>query len=142
MSGATTGQTVRVHYTGTLKDGTQFETSVGNDPLEVTIGNGGLLPAFEDGLVGMAPGDTKTVNIPSSEAYGPHRSELVRDVPRDRIPDEIDLEIGTQLEASGEDGTVVRLRVTAVTDANVTVDLNHPLAGEDLVFELELLEVV
>lgn len=141
MSTPQTGQTVKVHYTGTLEDGTQFDSSAGRDPLEFTLGQGQVIPGFEQALSDMKIGDTKTVNIPAEEAYGPHQPELVQEVAREQIPADIELAIGVQLQAQGPDGQVFRLVVTELDDANVTLDGNHPLAGKALTFELELVEI-
>lgn len=142
MAEAKSGDTVRVHYTGTLEDGSRFDSSVGGDPLEVTLGQGRVIPGFESALIGMAAGDSKTVTIPSGEAYGPYDDRRVQEVERARIPDEIPLEVGRQLQAVGGDGQAIAMTVIALTEDSVTMDLNHPLAGEDLTFELELVEIV
>ena len=140
MSQAKDGDKVKVHYTGTLDDGTQFDSSVGSTPLEFTLGGGQLIPGFEAGVLGMAPGDTKTVNIPATEAYGPHNEEMVLEVGRSEFPDHINPEPGLQLQMQqGEQATLVT--ITNVTDSAVTLDANHPLAGQDLTFELELVEI-
>lgn len=139
---AANGDTVRVHYTGTLTDGTEFDSSVGRDPIELTLGGGMVIPGFEDALLGMTPGDSKSVTIAPVEAYGPHDASLVQVVERERIPAEIDLDVGTGLQTSDGSGNTIRLTVVAVDDDNVTVDANHPLAGKDLTFDLELVEVV
>ncbi len=139
---ATNGDTVRVHYTGKLTDGTEFDSSVGRDPIELTLGGGMVIPGFEDALLGMTPGDSKNVTIAPVEAYGPHDASLVQVVERERIPAEIDLDVGTGLQTSDGSGNTIRLTVVAVDDDNVTVDANHPLAGKDLTFDLELVEVV
>lgn len=141
MSTPQTGQTVKVHYTGTLEDGTQFDSSAGRDPLEFTMGEGQVIPGFEQALSDMEIGDTKTVNIPAEEAYGPHQPELVQQVAREQIPTDIELAVGVQLQAQGPEGQVFRLVVTELDDANVTLDGNHPLAGKALTFELELVEI-
>ncbi|MCW8908852.1 MAG: peptidylprolyl isomerase [Sedimenticola sp.] len=141
MSTPQTGQTVKVHYTGTLEDGTQFDSSAGRDPLEFTMGEGQVIPGFEQALSDMEIGDTKTVNIPAEEAYGPHQPELVQQVAREQIPADIELAVGIQLQAQGPEGQVFRLVVTELDDANVTLDGNHPLAGKALTFELELVEI-
>lgn len=140
MTQAKNGDTVMVHYTGTLDDGTQFDSSVGGEPLEVTLGEGGVIPGFEQALEGMAVGDKKTVNIPVEEAYGEAHSELVQEIPRDQIPAEIELEVGIQLQAEGPQGPFV-VTVTDVADETVTLDGNHPLAGKALNFDLELAEI-
>lgn len=139
---AANGDTVRVHYTGTLADGTEFDTSVGRDPIELTLGGGMVIPGFENALTGMAEGETKTVTLEPVEAYGPHDARLVQEVERERIPAEIDLQVGTGLQTSDGGGNTINLTVVALADDTVTVDANHPLAGKDLTFDLELVEVV
>jgi len=141
MSTPQPGQTVKVHYTGTLEDGTQFDSSAGRDPLEFTLGEGQVIPGFEQALAEMAVGETKTVQIPAEQAYGEHQPELVQEVDREQIPADIELAIGAQLQAQGPDGQVFRLVVTELADASVTLDGNHPLAGKALTFELELVEI-
>ena len=141
MSQATEGNRVQVHYTGTLDDGTQFDSSAGREPLEVTLGNGEVIPGFEQALIGMAVGETKSINIPADQAYGDHQPELVQQVERSNIPDDIELSVGMQLQAQGPDRTYL-LVVTDFDDENVTLDGNHPLAGKALNFELELVEII
>lgn len=141
MAEAKSGNTVRVHYTGTLNDGSQFDSSIGRDPLQITLGQGQVIPGFEEALIGMAPGDNKTVTIGADEAYGPRRDELVHKVEREQIPDEVDCEVGSLLQATAPDGSVLRLQVIESDAESVTLDANHPLAGEDLTFDLEMVEV-
>ena len=141
MTQATTGNTVKVHYTGTLDDGTQFDSSIGGEPLEVTLGEGQVIPGFEQALEGMAVGDTKSIHIPAAEAYGEYHAEMVQEVDRSNIPPEIELEVGIQLQASGPDGQPFLLMVTELTDTTVTLDGNHPLAGKALNFALEMVEI-
>lgn len=135
------GQTVKVHYTGTLEDGTQFDSSAGREPLEFTLGAGQVIPGFEQALAEMAVGETKTVQIPPEQAYGEHQPELVQQVDRGHIPAEIELAVGVQLQAQGPEGQVFRLVVTELAESSVTLDGNHPLAGKALTFELELVEI-
>ena len=135
------GDTVRVHYTGKLNDGTVFDSSVGGDPLEFTVGSGQLIPGFEKAVSGLAVGERTTALIPSDEAYGPHRDEGIIQVPRDNIPSEITPEVGQQLQMQTHDGRPVPVVVVAVEDAAITVDANHPLAGKDLTFEIEVVAV-
>ncbi len=142
MSQAKDGDTVRVHYTGRLTDGSQFDSSVGAKPLEFTIGAGMIIPGLEKEIVGMAVGDSSTVTVPADEAYGPHRPEAVQEVPRQNIPPEIDLAVGGQLQATNQSGQMMTVTIVAVDDDNVTLDANHPLAGKDLVFDVELVEIV
>lgn len=141
MSTPQPGQTVKVHYTGTLDDGTQFDSSAGREPLEFTLGQGQVIPGFEQALADMAVGETKTVHIPADQAYGAHQPELVQEVDRAQIPADIELAIGVQLQAQGPDGQVFRLVVSELAETSVTLDGNHPLAGKDLTFELELVEI-
>ncbi len=141
MSQAKIGDTVRVHYTGTLGDGQQFDSSSGRDPLEFIIGRGAVIPGFENAVVGMAPGESRSVTIPSEEAYGSHRPEAVQEIDRTQIPPGLEVEPGMQLEASDREGQPLLVTVVEVSDAKVTLDANHPLAGEDLTFEIELVEI-
>lgn len=136
------GDMVKVHYTGKLSDGTVFDTSLGREPLQFEIGASRLIPAFEQAVVGMTPGESKTANIPAEEAYGPHRADMVVVVERNNLPAHIEPEVGQQLQSVQEDGQTIRLIVTEVTDSSVTLDTNHPLAGQDLTFEIQLLEIV
>lgn len=142
MSQAVLGNTVKVHYTGTLDDGSQFDSSRGREPLTVTIGKGDLIPGFEQALLGMAEGESKSVTIESGDAYGPHRAELVQEVARAQIPPEMELEVGGAVMVRGPDGQPMRLLIRELTEDAVTLDANHPLAGEDLTFELELVQIV
>lgn len=141
MSEARQGDMVRVHYTGTLDDGTVFDSSRDREPLEFSLGTGQVIPGFDQALTGMKPGESKKVTIPAAEAYGPYRSELVLVVDRAEFPAEIAPDLGDQFELS-QDGNSFVVNVTDITDTNVTLDANHPLAGEDLTFELELVEIV
>lgn len=141
-SAAKAGDTVKVHYTGTLEDGTVFDTSAEGEPLEFTIGEGMIIPGFEEAVVGMHVEDSKTVDIPAEEAYGPRDEDLVEEVSRDELPEDLEPEVGQQLQSMQEDGSVAMVTVIDVTDTAITIDLNHPLAGEDLTFEIELVEIV
>lgn len=141
MSKAKSGDTVRVHYTGKLEDGTQFDSSAGKDPLEFSIGAGDVLPAFDSAVEGMAVGDSKSVEIEAAEAYGRRHDQLIQDVPREQLPDEMEPAVGMQLQAQGQDGQPIHLVVTAVKDETITVDGNHPLAGKDLAFDIELVDI-
>jgi peptidylprolyl isomerase len=142
MPQAKSGDTVRVHYSGRLDEGTQFDSSSGSDPLEFEIGAGQVIPGFENAITGMAPGDKVTVTIPADEAYGPHRDEMVLEAPRSEIPDELDPQVGQQLQLQHPNGQAIPVVVTEVTDEVITLDGNHPLAGQDLTFDLELVEIV
>jgi FKBP-type peptidyl-prolyl cis-trans isomerase 2 len=139
---AENGQTVRVHYTGTLEDGSTFDSSRDRDPLEFTVGGGQVIGGFDSAVTGMAPGDTKTVTIPAANAYGPHREELVQELPRSAIPPQVDLTPGVRLAAKDQAGNEMVLTVVEADDATAKLDANHPLAGEDLTFEIELVEVL
>jgi peptidylprolyl isomerase len=135
------GDTVKVHYTGTLEDGTIFDTSREREPLEFTLGGGKLIPGFEEAVRGMQIGQTKTVTIPPDEAYGSHRDELILVIQRDQLPDDLDPAVGQQLQMQGADGQTAVVVVTEVSEATITVDANHPLVGKDLTFEIELVEI-
>lgn len=141
MLKAKPGDVVKVHYTGKLRDGTVFDTSVGGEPLEFTLGLGQLLPAFEEAIIGMSPGESKTFEIPAEDAFGPYREELVLEIERDRLPAEMEIEVGQQLLLRDPSGQAFRVTVTDVHNNIVTLDANHPLAGEDLLFEVQLLEI-
>lgn len=142
MTQARNGDTVRVHYTGRLEDGTVFDASTGQDPLEFTIGQGQIIPAFEQALIGMNLDESKTIHIPAEDAYGPHREEMVLVVDRARFPAHIQPEIGLLLSLRQPDGRTVDVAVTAVSESSVTLDANHPLAGKDLTFHIQLVEIV
>lgn len=142
MTQAKTGDTVRVHYTGRLTDGTEFDSSRDGEPLEFEIGAGEIIPGLEDAVEGMSVGDSSTVTVPADRAYGPRHTEAMQRIPRAEIPSHIELAPGLRLQAQRSDGQQIMLTVIEVTDAEVTVDANHPLAGQDLVFDLELVEVV
>jgi len=140
---ASNGDTVRVHYTGMLEDGTVFDTSAGNDPLEFTIGEGMIIPGFEEAVTGMQAGESKTVEIPTDQAYGQRDDALIIEVEREMLPEDLEPEVGQQLQmVSQVDGSVVLVTVIEVTDTMITVDANHFLAGEDLTFEIELVEIL
>ena len=141
MSEVTQGSRVKVHYTGKLDDGTVFDSSVGGQPLEFTVGQKQMIPGFEQGVVGMEQGETRTVIIAADQAYGVHRPEGVFEVDRSEIPDSIPLEVGMQLQATSADGQPAQMTVLELSDDKVRLDANHPLAGKDLTFEIELVEV-
>lgn len=141
MTEAKSGDTVKVHYTGKLQDGTQFDSSVGSDPLEFTIGAGQLIAGFDNGVVGMTVGDKKTVTIPAAEAYGERNEELIVDIEKSQLPPEADPQVGLMLQSQQPDGNLINLMIIEVTDTSVKVDANPPLAGETLIFDIELVEV-
>lgn len=141
MAQAKAGDTVTVHYTGKLEDGTVFDSSANREPLQFSIGEGRIIPGFEQAIIGMAPGDSKTATIPSDEAYGPHQQQMVVVVEREQIPENVPLDVGQQLQIRQENGQPIPVIVTDISDAKVTLDANHPLAGEDLIFDIQLLEI-
>jgi peptidylprolyl isomerase len=137
MIAAKDGDTVKVHYTGTLADGTVFDSSRERDPLEFTLGQGQLIPGFEKTVLGMTAGESRTVTIPADEAYGPYRDEMVLAVPRSQFPPNVTPELGMQLQV-GQDEQAMTVMITNISDEEVTLDANHPLAGQDLTFTIEL----
>ncbi len=141
MVKAKEGDVVKVHYTGRLRDGTVFDTSAGGEPLEFVLGAGQVMEAFEEALFGMSPGEKKTFEIPAQRAYGPYREELVVEVEKERVPPDMELEVGQQLILRQPEGGAIRVTVTEITDSTVTLDANHPLAGEDLIFEVQLVAI-
>jgi len=141
MSQAKPGDTVKIHYSGTLDDGTQFDSSSGREPLEFTLGSGQVIPGFEKAVEGMAVGDSKSVNIPPDEAYGPRHEQMVQDVPRSALPADLVPVEGMALTAQGQDGRAVNLTVTSVREDSITVDGNHPLAGQGLNFDIQLVDI-
>jgi peptidylprolyl isomerase len=141
MTQVKSGDTVAIHYTGTLDDGTVFDTSDGRDPLEFTVGAGHIIPGLDQALPGMQIGERKTVAIECTEAYGPLNPDLRQAIPRDGIPEDIPLDLGTQLQMQTPDGQALPVTVVAVDEATVTLDANHPLAGKDLTFDFELLRI-
>lgn len=142
MAQAKSGDTVQVHYTGTLTDGTIFDSSEGRTPLEFTVGSGQVIKGFDEGVAGMNPGERKTINILVEDAYGPANEEMIFTLNRSDIPNDIPLEVGLTLNMH-EDGNPrpIPVIVRDLTDTNVTLDANHPLAGQDLTFEVELVGV-
>jgi peptidylprolyl isomerase len=141
MKQAENGNTVKVHYTGRLDDGMVFDSSKDREPLEFTLGKGHLIKGFEDAVAGMSVGETKTVIIPSNEAYGPHKDELMFRIDRAQFPPNIEPRMGLILSLRQPDGGVIHVAVTEISDNSVTLDANHPLSGKDLTFEIEIMEV-
>jgi peptidylprolyl isomerase len=140
-AGAKVGDQVQVHYTGTLADGTVFDSSAGRDPLEFTIGSGQVIPGFDEAVKGMKVGEKKTVTIPADEAYGPHLDDMLVEVPRDKLPSDQTPEVGQRLVVVQQDGTQRIVTIAGFSENNtVIIDTNHPLAGEDLTFEIELVK--
>ena len=141
MSQAKQGDSVKVHYTGKLEDGTVFDSSLEDDPLEFIIGSGELIPGFEQAIVGMEPGQSKTEKIPSEQAYGPYAEEMVIEIDRSYMPPDFIPEVGQRMQVQQSDGQVVPVIITDLNAETVTLDANHPLAGQDLIFEIQLLEI-
>ncbi len=142
MVQAKAGDTVRVHYSGFLDDGTVFDSSLDREPFEFTLGQGMVIPGFEDAVVGMDVGETKTVNIPSERAYGPYRDELLVSVERSQVPPNIEPDLGMELQIRTPEGTVTNVTITEMDEESITLDANHPLAGKDLILEIKLVEIV
>ncbi|MCX6830012.1 MAG: peptidylprolyl isomerase [candidate division Zixibacteria bacterium] len=141
MTQAKHGDTVKVHYTGRFDDGQVFDSSSGREPLQFTIGQGQIIPGFEAAVVGMVPGQTKTEKIPSDQAYGNHDQNMVAEIERKLVPEGLNPEIGQELEMEHPNGETIPVIVTNVNESHVTIDANHPLAGKDLTFDIELLEI-
>ncbi|MEX0316520.1 MAG: peptidylprolyl isomerase [Ruegeria sp.] len=135
------GDTVRIHYTGTLLDGKTFDSSEGRDPLEFVVGSGQIIAGLDAAMSGMTVGDTKKVEVPCVEAYGPINPAMRQAIPREGIPDDIPLELGTQLQMQTPEGQALPVTVVEVDEATVTLDANHPLAGQDLIFDIEVVSI-
>ena len=142
MREAQQGDTVRIHYTGKLDDGTVFDSSEGREPLEFTIGQEQVIPGFEKGVLGMKPADTRSITIEPDEAYGPYQDDMVFEVDRDRLPGDMEPQIGMELRVRTPDDVMIPVVIVDVTDDKVTIDANHPLAGRALTFDIELVEIV
>jgi peptidylprolyl isomerase len=141
MAQAKTGDTVHVHYKGSLADGTVFDTSEGAQPLQFTIGSGDVIPGFEEAIVGMSQGDQKRQTIPADQAYGARREELVFQVEREQLPPDSDVSVGDYLRLGFPDGRTAAVQVAELNESSVTLDANHPLAGKDLIFDLTLVDI-
>jgi peptidylprolyl isomerase len=142
MTQAKQGDKVKVHYTGKLADGTTFDASAEQDPLEFTLGAGDVIPGFETAVLGMAPGDSRTTTIPAGEAYGDYNAEMLLEVERGSLPGNVEPRVGMQLQVKQGDGEVFSVLVAEVGEDSVTLDANHPLAGKDLTFEIQLVAIV
>ncbi len=137
------GDTIKVHYKGTLSDGSMFDSSEGKDPLEFTVGENMVIFGFDQGVLDMKVGDKKTLNIPHMEAYGIVNEELMIEVPKSELPEELgEIKEGMQLSMVNESGYEIPVEVVEIRDETIILDGNHPLAGEDLTFEVELVEIV
>ncbi len=141
MSQAKSGDTVKIHYTGKLDDGTEFDSSAGRDPLEFQVGSGQVIPGFDKAVEGMNVGDKQSVRIEPADAYGERHEQLVQTVPKSALPDEINPAVGMALQSQSPEGQIMNLTVTEVADDSITVDANHPLAGQALNFDIELVSV-
>ena len=143
MAKVKNGDSVKVHYTGKLEDGTVFDTSVNRDPIQFTMGDGQIIPGFEEALLGMSPGESKTFEVTADKAYGPHRKEMVMVVSPSQFPSDLEPAIGQQLQVRQQgDERVMLVTVIDISESGVTLDANHPLAGKDLTFDVQLVEVV
>jgi peptidylprolyl isomerase len=142
MNQVKSGDKVKVHYHGKLNSGETFDSSKGREPLEFEVGSGMVIKGFDNGVIGMNVGDKKTLNIPFDEAYGPKNPEMIIEFPKDRFPQDMELEVGLQLMMSDGSGQNFQVVVAQIKDTTVVLDANHPLAGEDLIFDIELVEIV
>ena len=136
------GNTIKIHYHGRLSDGTTFDSSAGRSPLEFTVGSGSVIKGFDDGVQGMTVGEKKTVEIPFMQAYGPEDPSMIIEFPADRLPDDLKPEIGMQLNMNDSEGQQFPVVITEITAENIVLNANHPLAGKDLIFDLELVEIL
>lgn len=136
------GDTVRVHYTGTLEDGTQFDSSRGAEPLEFAMGQGQLIAGFENAVAGLTPGESCRVTLAPGEAYGESNAEMIQNVPRELMPEGVELKAGMVLQGQADDGRVDNFTVVSFTEEVVTLDANHPLAGKSLTFDIELVSIL
>ncbi len=142
MQQAKKGDKVKVHYHGKLTSGETFDSSANREPLEFEIGSGSVIKGFDEGVTGMKVGEKKTVNIPSDSAYGPRNPEMIIEVPKEKFPGDMELAIGIPLMINDGEGRQFQVIISSIRDNSVMLDANHPLAGKDLVFELELVEIV
>ena len=142
MVQAQSGDRVKVHYTGRLADGTIFDTSMQRDPLEFTLGGGEILPGVEQAVLGMTAGEAKTITLPAAQAYGSHQPERVLEVERHHLPPDLQPAVGQHLHLQRQDGQTLEVVVTGLTEGHITLDANHPLAGHDLTFDLQLVEIL
>ena len=141
MAAAKKGDNVKIHYKGTLQDGSVFDSSEGREPLGFTLGSGQVIPGFDEAVMGMTTGEKKNVTIPADMAYGSRNDELVMPVPISQVPEDLNPEVGQQLQVGGPNGQPVLVTVVEITDENIMLDANPPLAGEDLTFDIELVSI-
>jgi FKBP-type peptidyl-prolyl cis-trans isomerase 2 len=142
MQQVKSGDNIKIHYHGTLADGSIFDSSNGREPLEFEVGSGMVIPGFDTGVMNMVVGDKKTIHIPFMEAYGPSQPEMIMDFPRNQFPEDMTPEVGMQLNMSNDEGHNFPVAIIEVAEETVKLDGNHPLAGKDLTFDLELVEIV
>ncbi len=142
MQQVKSGDKIKVHYHGRLTNGETFDKSEGREPLEFEVGSGMVIKGFDDGVTGMTVGDKKTINIPFAEAYGPKNPDMIIDMPKDRFPKDMEIEVGMPLSMSDGQGQQFQVVVAEVQEEVVILDANHPLAGENLIFDLELVEII
>jgi FKBP-type peptidyl-prolyl cis-trans isomerase 2 len=142
MQQAKSGDKVKVHYHGRLTSGETFDSSAGREPLEFEVGSGMVIKGFDDGVTGMKVGDKKTVNIPAEEAYGEKNPDMLIEYPKAQFPEQIEIKVGEQLVMSSASGQQFQVRIAEIKDDVVLLDANHPLAGEELIFDIELVEIV
>ena len=141
MTLAKNGDKVKIHYKGTLQDGSVFDSSEGRDPLEFTLGSGQVIAGFDEAVSGMNVGEKKSVTIPVEKAYGKRNDELVMEIPREQVPPDITPEVGQKLQMGGANGELILVTIVDVSDSHIILDANPPLAGEDLNFDIELMEI-
>jgi FKBP-type peptidyl-prolyl cis-trans isomerase 2 len=142
MQQVKSGDKVKVHYHGKLTNGETFDSSEGRAPLEFEVGSGMVIKGFDEGVAGMKVGDKKTLNIPFDEAYGPKNPEMIIEFPKEKFPTDMELEVGTPLVMTGGSGEQFQVVISQVKESSIMLDANHPLAGQDLVFDIELVEIV
>ena len=142
MQRAKQGDTVKVHYSGKLDDGTMFDSSEGQDPLQFTLGSGQVIPGFEQAVLKMAVGESKNIEIPVEQGYGEYLEDLIYEIDRQQVPSNLDLHVGQRLQMNPKEGQSIIVTVTNLSEQKVTLDANHPLAGKKLFFEIELVEIV
>lgn len=142
MAQAKQGDTVKVHYTGKLEDGSVFDSSIDLDPLQFEVGTGQVIPGFEQAVIGMSPDELKTIEVPADEAYGPYREEMAVVVDQNQFPADLNIEVGQQLQVNQSEDQKIIVMITDISESGVTLDANHPLAGKDLTFDIQLIEIV
>lgn len=141
MATVKSGDKVKVHYHGKLTSGETFDSSTGREPLEFEVGSGAVIKGFDEGVTGMSVGEKKTINIPFDEAYGPKKQEMIIEMPKEQFPKDLEIEVGMPLMMSDQEGHQFQVSVSEITENAVLLDANHPLAGKDLIFDLELVEI-